>query len=356
MTETVQAKSIMKNAPHNFWPRSTMAKIEFHPRALAPLRASGASTQRRRLLWQMGFFILFVAAPLFDLLRFDLTLGHAFFLGLPWRLGIDDFIAGRIGAAEAAANVMLRLFLPIFLAGGALIYAAWRWGRLYCGWLCPHFSVVETINRMMRRASGKQSLWDRKPGPTRNPDGSETKPDARWWLALVPLSVFFAFVWAVVLLTYLLPPFEVYGNLLHGSLTRNQALFIGVGTGVLSVEFLFARHLFCRYACAVGLFQSLAWMANRRAMVVGFERRRAADCASCRALLGAQHSACDHVCPMRLKPRNIKQFMFACTQCGQCIDACDKVQRDNPQGTLLRWVEGEAARYDEAAVSLTGKR
>ncbi|MGB0129947.1 MAG: 4Fe-4S dicluster domain-containing protein, partial [Rhodocyclaceae bacterium] len=97
------------------------------------------------------------------------------------------------------------------------------------------------------------------------------------------------------------------------------------------------------------LFQSLAWMGNRGAMVVGFERERAADCSQC-------YSACDHVCPMRLKPRNIKQFMFSCTQCGQCIDACESVQAQNPAGTLLRWVEGEAAKQNEAAVSLTGRR
>jgi polyferredoxin len=155
------------------------------------------------------------------------------------------------------------------------------------------------------------------------------------------MAVGFALVWAVVLLTYLLPPFEVYGNLLAGTPTRNQAIFIGAGTGVLSLEFLFARHLFCRYACAVGLFQSLAWMGNRRALVVGFERARAADCARC-------HSACDHACPMRLKPRNLKRAMFTCTQCTQCVSACETTQRDNPDGPLLRWVADAAAEANEA--------
>jgi ferredoxin-type protein NapH len=31
---------------------------------------------------------------------------------------------------------------------------------------------------------------------------------------------------------------------------------------VFTLEFALARHLFCRFGCAVGLFQSLAWMAN----------------------------------------------------------------------------------------------
>ncbi|MCB1954643.1 MAG: 4Fe-4S binding protein [Rhodocyclaceae bacterium] len=293
---------------------------------------------------QIGFFVLFVAAPVFDLLRYDLVAGHAWFLGMEWRVGLDDYSAGRIGLAEITANVLLRIFVPILGAGALLLLAAWRWGRLYCGWLCPHFSVVETINRLMQRASGKPSLWDSRPLPPREPDGTAIRYDRRWWLLTVPLAVGFAFIWAVVLLTYLLPPFEVYGNLLAGTPTRNQAIFIAAGTAVLSVEFLFARHLFCRFACAVGLFQSLAWMGHRGAMVVGFARERAAECASC-------YSACNHVCPMRLKPRTVKQQMFTCTQCAQCVSACETTQRDNPHGPLLSWVAGEQARQNEAVMS-----
>lgn len=302
-------------------------------------------TQKKRIAFQTAFFALFVLAPVFDLLRYDLVAGHAWFLGLEWRLGLDDFLAGRIGALEAASNVMFRLFLPIFAGAAVFLWVAWKWGRLYCGWLCPHFSVVETINKLMQKASGKPSVWVKEPLPPWKADGTPWRPDARWWLVVVPAAALFAFLWAVVFLTYLLPPAEIYGNLVSGELTRNQTLFLTAATAVLSMEFLFARHLFCRYACAVGLFQSLAWMSNRNAMVVGFQRKRAADCASC---LPDRQSACDAVCPMRLTPRNIKRLMFTCTQCAQCVEACEQSQRANPQGPLLQWVVGEAARQNEA--------
>lgn len=312
--------------------------------------------RNKRRLTQTAFFALFIFAPVFDIFRYDLALNHAILFGFDWRLGLDDFFAGRIGSTQAGLNILLRLFLP--LVGGAIVFIAiaWRWGRLYCGWLCPHFSVVETINDAMRSATGKHSLWDRTPLPARHPDGSRFIVDARWWLLTVPLAIGFAFVWAVVLLTYLLPPAEVYGNLWHLRPTRNQTIFIAAATVVLSLEFLFARHLFCRYGCAVGMFQSLAWVANRRAMVVGFKRARAADCATCYAADGPGYAACEGVCPMRLRPRLAKRAMFTCTQCGQCIAACGTVQRDNPRGTLLRWVKEEEARQNEAGVSLTGKR
>ena len=326
------------------------------PAGVAACAMPATGTQRRRLLWQMGFFILFVMAPVFDVLRYDLTRSHAIVFGMEWRLGLDAFFAGQISGTEAAANILLWLLLPIVGGAALFIAVAWRWGRLYCGWLCPHFSVVETINRLMRRASGKHSLWDRKPEPARNPDGTPLVIDRRWWIPTVLLAVGFAFCWAVVLLTYLLPPVEVYDNLWRLAPTRNQAIFLTAATTVLSLEFILARHLFCRYGCAVGLFQSLAWMANRGAMVIGFERQRAAECASCYAAEGPGYAACEGDCPMRLRPRQAKAAMFTCTQCGQCIAACATVQRERPEGTLLAWVEREAARQNEATVSLTGRR
>jgi ferredoxin-type protein NapH len=312
--------------------------------------------QDKRTAMQIAFFLLFALAPVFDIFRIDLAAGHAVILGHDWRLGIDDFIARRIGIGEMALNLLLRLFLPLIAAAAVFLAVAWRWGRLYCGWLCPHFAVVETVNDLMRRASGKPSLWERKALPARHADGSAFATNRAWWLAVLPVAVGTGFVWSVVLLTYLLPPAEIYGNLVALSPTRNQALFIGIGTLVISAEFLFARHLFCRFGCAVGVFQSLVWMANRQAMVVGFDRGRAADCADCYAADGPGHAACEGVCPMRLRPRLAKNKMFTCTQCGQCLSACATVERGRPQGPLLTWVAGEAARQSEAPVSLTGRR
>jgi len=133
-----------------------------------------------------------------------------------------------------------------------------------------------------------------------------------------------------------LPPIEIWTNLLTASLTRNQFVFIGVATTLFVIEFTFARHLFCRFGCAIGLFQSLVWMGNREAMVVGFDRERAADCANCDA-------SCEHACPMRLQPRRIKRKMFTCTQCQQCVQACERVNRPEGKQSLLQMVEGQCA-------------
>ncbi len=294
------------------------------------------SLQDKRFLTRAGFFLLFLLAPPLDLFRFDLSQGHAILFGQPWVIGIDRFIAGEIGAGHLAFNVLSRVLLPILLAAALLIGVSYKWGRVYCGWLCPHFSVVEAINGLMQRTIGKHSLWDRQRLPQQRPDGSLLRPRPIWWPLTVGAALLFAFLWAVALLTYLLPPTEIYSNLWHGRLSANQARFIGVATLLLFIEFTFARHLFCRFGCAVGLFQSLAWMANKKALVIGFDHARARACADC-------NNACDNACPMRLHPRSLKRSMFTCTQCAQCVQACEQVQADNPHGTLLQWVDGSCA-------------
>ena len=290
----------------------------------------------RRRIFQTSFFIVFIFAPVLDVFRLDLNLGHFIFFGYSWTLGLDPLLAGQASPLEAIFNITVRGFLPLFGIILTFVWVSWKYGRLYCGWLCPHFSVVEMVNGLMRRASGKFSLWDRNKLSSRRPDGQRLQINHHYWWLVFMAVLGFAFLWAVVFLTYLLPPKEIYPNLIHLTLTRNQMLFIGVATFLLSIEFLFARHLFCRFACAVGVFQSLVWMANKQAMVVSFERQRGTDCQGC-------HHACEDECPMRLKPRSIKRHMFNCTECARCIDACEEVQGNKGKPTLLRWQDGQSA-------------
>ena len=300
-------------------------------RALAA--APEASRQRLRRWSQAAFFAFFVLAPVFDVLRYDLPAGHAWLLGFEWHAGLDDLLCvSKVAALGAIGRIFGRVILPVFALGGLLMWAAWRWGRLYCGWLCPHFSLVETLNDLLHRACGKFSLWDAAPTPR----GDRT-PQRRWWPLFFISCLAFGFTWAITLLSYLLPPAEVWGNLLAGTSTPNQARFLVIGTAVFTAEFLFARHLFCRFGCAVGLFQSLAWMANPRGLVVAFDRSRARDCRDCATPQSPAGAACDQVCPMRLKPRNIKRLMFSCVQCGQCLTACDTSNTDRAKAPSLEW-------------------
>ena len=294
--------------------------------------------QRLRRGTQVGFFVLFLLAPALNLLRFDLNEAQLWFLGMRWTLGIDALRAGQIDATQAGLNLVLRALLPLAVLAGGFLWVAYRYGRLYCGWLCPHFSMVESLNNLLHRACGKLSVWDAVPVAR-----AGVQPHRGWWPLFAISCLMAAFTWAITLLTYLLPPATIWGGLLTGTLTPNQTRFLVVGTGLFFTEFVLARHLFCRFGCAVGLFQSLAWMANPRSLVVAFDRGQARDCKTCQSELPQQNgtgNACDSQCPMRLKPRNIKRRMFSCVQCGQCLQACDTTQQAQGRQPNLTWKIG----------------
>jgi polyferredoxin len=298
-------------------------------------QAGHATLQRRRRALQLGFFALFLAAPALDLLRFDLHEAQLWFLGQRWTLGITAFQRGEIGATEVALSILLRGILPAVAFVAAFLAVARRWGRVYCGWLCPHFSLVEGLNDLLHRASGKLSLWDRAPVPR----GGRV-PQRRWWPLFALACAVFGFLWAITLLSYLLPPREVWGGLLGGTLTPNQARFLAVGSVVFTLEFAFARHLFCRFGCAVGLFQSLAWMSNPHALVMAFDRGRAAECRGCTTADAPGGDACEVACPMRLRPRQVKRLMFSCVQCGQCVAQCAQSHAARSGTPNLQWTIG----------------
>lgn len=304
------------------------------------MRASsiGSRFKTKRRILQLIFFAVFVLAPPLDILRFDLYANSLILFGHELDLGFIGFQYGFTPASDVILNLIFKAFLPIAIAGLLLIYVAWRWGRLYCGWLCPHFTMVESINNWMLKATGKPTLWEKNPLPERQPDGSHLRRNPWYWLPILALSLGMAFTWAITLLTYAIPPDVVYYNLLHGQLSFVHSLFIGVLTLILSLDFIFARHLFCRYGCSVGLIQGLAWMANDNAMTIGFNRRHAKECHDC-------NNACDNVCPMRLKPRTLKRKMFTCTQCGECIDACIQVEGQKGNPSLLKWVSHECSSH-----------
>jgi len=292
--------------------------------------------QINRRTAQALFFLAFMMAPVLDIFRLDLYLGHFIILGENWTLGLDSFQLGDMSAGEAALQILVRVFIPIFIILALIIGSAWKYGRLYCGWLCPHFSVVEMINNLMFRASGKPSIWEKNPLPEKQADNRLITPNRLHWISVYITVLFFSFLWAVTFLTYLLPPKVIYTNLFTAELTRNQSIFLLVTTALLTIEFTFARHLFCRFACAVGVFQSLAWMGNKKAMVIGYNEQHARECQDC-------NSACDNICPMRLKPRTVKRKMFTCTTCGQCISACQTSQHTRERERLLKWVSDECA-------------
>lgn len=288
--------------------------------------------QQARISSKVGFFALFLVAPLLDIFRYDVDLGHIILFGHAWTISIDSILYGGGDSLDAAIKIFSRVLLPgmAFVAITGLLI--WKFGRIYCGWLCPHFSVVELVNDLMLKQLNRVTIWEKA-------SIANKRIIPRIIVAIAAIAM--AFLWAVALVSYLVNPTELLTNLVNFNLGFGSALFITVATIVFSADFIFARHLFCKYGCALGLFQSLIWMANKKAMVIKFDRKRAKACRDCISEHG--HKPCDQACPMRLPTRNMKRAKFTCTQCVQCVSACASVQNTNPDGGLLSWVNGQEA-------------
>lgn len=291
--------------------------------------------QRSRLIVRSLFFLLFLLAPVLNIFRFDLTTTNfivfnqvlSFGISKEWLLASDYWDTGL--------RILGYFILPIILTVVAGIYVFYKWGRLYCGWLCPHFSVVEYINGLMSRRTGRVTLWENAKFDNEQ-DAQRSKVFD--WIVIVLVSMTIAFLWALGLLSYLLPPIPLYTDLINVEVDLYPSIFLLVATTVFTIDFVLARHLFCKYGCAFGVMQSLFWMMNSKAMLVKFDRDRAKACQSC-------DKDCETACPMRLPVRSFKRAKFTCTQCAQCISACQEVQKDNPEGTLLDWSQGEKSRH-----------
>lgn len=288
--------------------------------------------QQSRTTTKIAFFVLFLLAPLFDLFRFDLELGHFIIFGQAWTISLDFILYGNGDCIDAAIRVFTRVLIPGIAFVAIMGLLIWKYGRIYCGWLCPHFSVVELINDLMMKKLNRVTIWEKA--------SKQSKGFLPKFLVFIA-ALSMAFVWAVALLSYLLDPKMLLVDLVNFNLGFRSTLFISVATFVFTADFLFARHVFCKYGCALGLFQSLIWMANNKAMVIKFDRTRAKACRDCE--LYNKHKSCDQACPMRLPTRNMKRAKFTCTQCVQCVSACNEMQKDNPKGGLLSWVSGAEA-------------
>lgn len=286
--------------------------------------------QRSRLIVRSAFFLLFLLAPVLNIFRFDLNTTNFIVFNQVLSFGLTTEWVKDSDQWELALRILGYFILPLIIIVVSGIFIFYKWGRLYCGWLCPHFSVVEYVNGLMDRRTGRVTIWEKTRG------GKKAKIFD--WVVIVTVSMTIAFLWALGLLSYLLPPIPLYSDLIHFEVNLYPTIFLIVATTIFTVDFVLARHLFCKYGCAFGVMQSLFWMMNSKAMLVKFDRDRAKACQDC-------DKDCESACPMRLPVRSFKRAKFTCTQCAQCISACQEVQKENPEGSLLNWSEGEKSRH-----------
>lgn len=306
--------------------RSTLRTIDGHGnRNWVYAEVIGGVWRKRRLLFAAPLLFFFAVAPWFT------------FRGNPW-MQVDFFgrklvIFGQIFWAHE-----LPLFLTAILGTIIGIYALTAWGgRVFCGWLCPHNTILETIFRPLEQLiEGRSNL-------RRQLDAAGTSP-RKILLKTVKWTVYSGvalamsancIAWVVsgkVLAHELADPAGHVGTIL---------VLLAVG-GVFAFNFGWFREQTCLIVCPYGRLQGV--LLDKRTLLVGYDHRRgeprgrlgtpdAGDCVNCRR--------CVQVCPTGIDIRDGLQL--ECIGCTACIDACDdqmlKVSR--PKGLIRYTTEAE---------------
>jgi ferredoxin-type protein NapH len=245
-------------------------------------------TRWRRVV-QVVLLLFFLVLPVTNLLWQREVIGTLASLQLG-PISLVDPASGLstiLAAASLSATLLTGLILPLLLALVA--------GPVFCSWVCPYGLVSELIDQLRKG---------------RRPHINQATRRLRWGVLIgvltlsaitgLPLVVLISAPRAMTVI-----PMEaiLISSIAHAS--------VGLLVGVLVVELLAPRRIWCRAICPVG--SCLAALRTPRTLQPHYHEATC-DPAAC----GVR---CVAVCPWGLDPRHLSLY-DGCTSCGKCLERC----------------------------------
>ncbi|MDH5518663.1 MAG: quinol dehydrogenase ferredoxin subunit NapH [Gammaproteobacteria bacterium] len=247
-----------------------------------------------RRLTQLSIFTLFLLGPLADIWIIKGNLSASLTLELlpltdPYIL-VQSLFAGQTLTAVAISGALIISIFYILVGG-----------RVYCSWVCPINIATDCASWLRKKLLIKSnSLFPR---------------NTRYWL--LGLTFLMALFTGTLSWELINPVSLVQRGIIYGLWT---SAFIMLA--IFLFDLLISRDAWCGHICPVGAFYSLfARFGILR--VSAYNRNQCDDCMDCfvicpeeqvikPALLGAE--------------KNISPVILGinCTNCGRCIDVCDK--------------------------------
>lgn len=274
---------------------------------IVPADVDGRYTRRRQVLFLL-LILIYVALPWVHIG------GHpAVFLDIERRAFY------LLGATFNAQDTFLTFFLLSGI-GFLLILVTALWGRIWCGYACPHTVFLEGVYRRIERAfEGPRNLRQKR---DRSPLSlSRALRKAGKHLAFLAVS----FVIAHVFLSYFVSLPAMLEMMVKAPAAHPEVFAWALCTTLLMYgNFAWFREQLCLIVCPYGRLQSV--LTDDDTLVIGYDQQRGeprgkaklkdvGDCVDC--------ERCVVVCPTGIDIRNGLQM--ECIGCAACVDACDDV-------------------------------
>jgi polyferredoxin len=102
---------------------------------------------------------------------------------------------------------------------------------------------------------------------------------------------------------------------------------------VVLVDVSFIRHFWCRFMCVYRVWQH--GFKTKQTLKIAYDEARSDRCEKC--------NYCSTACFIGLDPRNTDMY-DSCINCGECIDACNRLQAKKGEAGLLAFEKGSSAK------------
>ncbi len=277
---------------------------------------------------RIGFLALLVLVPMTGLFRIDIASG---FVILNYQIWFSDFFI-VFGFWLALASTFILLYSSM--------------GTVFCGWACPQNTVSTWANKTTSKLLGKKALlnWGDDDSSVHVSSGKNKR---RNWFFLFLNILGMSMLVALLPLLYFFPPGAMWSFItlqedprLAGSLYWIYTVFVFIAFANIAV----VRHYVCRYMCIYRIWQFL--FKTRDTLHIEYDAQRGEECSTC--------NFCTTVCPVDIDPRNTATY-DSCTNCGECISACDSLYSKYNVKGLLHYKFGKRTDKEEikSRVSLT---
>jgi polyferredoxin len=206
-------------------------------------------------------------------------------------------------------------------------------GTVWCGWACPQNSLSELTNMLTFKLLGKRasvSIESEKSAV------AASKNKVINWLVLALVVLGISVVLAVIPFLYFYTPDAVWSLLTFkpdSHLPRFTYYLYLVVVFAIFLDIALIRNVLCSYFCLYRIWQHV--FKTKQTLHVEYDASRANDCAKC--------NYCKASCFLDFNPTQFKIY-DSCINCGDCVDACNKLHEPAGSRGLLQFAFGEQSR------------